>query len=68
MFSLDIFRKILVIFCAIAIPCSLLAIWFGVTGTAKEKGILTLVFCVGMPLFVFIFYKIVSLIFNRMNQ
>ncbi|EJS45052.1 MULTISPECIES: hypothetical protein [Bacillus] len=65
MLSLDVFRKILTIFCAIAVPASLLAIWFGADATLKEKMILSVVFCVVMPLFIFIFYKIVSFFFKK---
>ncbi len=67
MLSIDVFRKILIIFCAVAIPISLVSIWLGVTATTKDKMILTLAFCIGMPLFVFIFYKIVSFFFKKTN-
>ncbi|MDR4982990.1 hypothetical protein CN491_13890 [Bacillus cereus] len=68
MLSLDVFKKILMIFCAIAVPSSLLAIWFGAEATFKEKIILSFVFGVVMPLFTFIFYKIVSFFLKKSHS
>ncbi len=68
MLSLNVFKKILMIFCAIAIPASLLAIWFGAEAKFNEKIILSIVFCVVMPLFIFIFYKIVSFFFKKSHS
>lgn len=42
--SLQVFRKILIIFGLIAVPLSLLALWFGADATFKEKMMLSLVF------------------------
>ncbi|MDA1810997.1 hypothetical protein H0911_19700 [Bacillus sp. HSTU-bmb18] len=44
MLSLQVFRKILIIFGLIAVPLSLLALWFGTDATFKEKMMLSLVF------------------------
>ncbi|PGZ45775.1 hypothetical protein A6E27_23135 [Bacillus cereus] len=61
MLSLQVFRKILIIFGLIAVPFSLLALWFGADATFKEKIMLSLVFGIVMPLTGFIFYKITPL-------
>lgn len=61
MLSLQVFRKILIIFGLIAVPFSLLALWFGADATFKEKMMLSLVFGIVMPLTGFIFYKITFL-------
>ncbi|EJQ61388.1 hypothetical protein ACFVV6_18155 [Bacillus mycoides] len=61
MFSLQVFKKILIIFVFIAVPSSLLAVWLGADATFKEKMILSLIFGIVMPLAFFIFYKITSL-------
>lgn len=42
-----------------------LGVKFGAEATFNEKIILSIVFCVVMPLFIFIFYKIVSLFFKK---
>ncbi|CUB35335.1 hypothetical protein [Bacillus cereus] len=55
MLSLQVFRKILIIFGVIAVPLSLLALWFGADATFKEKMMLSLVFGIVMPLTGFIF-------------
>lgn len=55
------FKKLLIIFGLIAVPYSLLALWFGADATFKEKMILSLIFGIVMPLAFFIFYKITSL-------
>ncbi|QFQ24907.1 hypothetical protein [Bacillus thuringiensis] len=68
MFSLDVFKKILLIFCAIAVPSSLLAIWFGADATFNEKIVLSVVFCLVMPLSIFIFYKIVSFFLKKSHS
>ncbi|PGW30408.1 hypothetical protein COE04_29140 [Bacillus cereus] len=68
MFSLDVFKKILMIFCAVAVPSSLLAIWFGADTTFNEKIILSVIFCLVMPLSIFIFYKIVSVFFKKFHS
>ncbi|WP_410984272.1 hypothetical protein [Bacillus cereus] len=65
MFSLEVFKKILIIFCLIAVPSSLLAIWFEAEATFKEKIILSLVFCIVMPISILIFYKISSLFLRK---
>ncbi|MDA1755633.1 hypothetical protein AAHH72_05125 [Bacillus cereus] len=61
MLSLQVFRKTLIIFGVIAVPLSLLALWFGADATFKEKMMLSLVFGIVIPLTGFIFYKITSL-------
>ncbi|KAA0764487.1 hypothetical protein [Bacillus sp. SH5-2] len=61
MLSLQVFKKLLIIFGLIAVPSSLLALWFGADATFKEKLILSLIFGIVMPLAFFIFYKITSL-------
>ncbi|AXO91803.1 MULTISPECIES: hypothetical protein [Bacillus] len=61
MLSLQVFRKTLIIFSVIAVPLSLLALWFGADATFKEKMMLSLVFGIVIPLTGFIFYKITSL-------
>ncbi|EOQ34319.1 MULTISPECIES: hypothetical protein [Bacillus] len=61
MLSLQVFKKLLIIFGLIAVPSSLLALWFGADATFKEKMILSLIFGIVMPLAFFIFYKITSL-------
>ncbi|MCW1938952.1 hypothetical protein OMD49_00965 [Bacillus anthracis] len=58
MLSLQVFRKILIIFGVIAVPLSLLALWFGADATFKEKMMLSLVFGIVMPLTGFIFIKL----------
>ncbi|MFC7373469.1 hypothetical protein ACFQPF_17650 [Fictibacillus iocasae] len=65
MFSLNVFRKILLVFCAVAIPINLASIWLGASVKNDEKWILTLIFCIAMPLFVFAFYKTVSYFVNK---
>ncbi|WP_242215628.1 hypothetical protein [Bacillus cereus group sp. BfR-BA-01383] len=61
MLSLQVFRKILIIFGLIAVSLSLLALWFGADATIIEKMMLSLIFGIVMPLAGFIFYKITSL-------
>ncbi|MFS8354950.1 hypothetical protein ABHN12_27980 [Bacillus nitratireducens] len=61
MLSLQVFRKILIIFGLIAVSFSLLALWIGADATINEKMMLSLIFGIVMPLAGFIFYKITSL-------